>query len=84
MAACAIVGAVGLLMEETWGLIFALITGSSLIFLGLMDITFNVQNNLYRHARTSTEMKFEVFLNIWALGFGVALIAGLGPKLALI
>jgi len=84
MSACAIVGAIGLLAEETYGLLFALIAGSSLIFLGLMDVTFNVQNNLYRLVGTSSQMKFEVFLNLWALGFGIALIAGLWPRLALV
>ena len=84
MSACAIVGAIGLLTEETYGLLFALIAGSSLIFLGLMDVTFNVQNNLYRLVGTSSQMKFEVFLNLWALGFGIALIAGLWPRLALV
>jgi hypothetical protein len=49
-----------------------------------MDITFNIQNKLYHHAGTSTEMKFEIFINIWALGFGIALIAGLGPRLAFV
>jgi hypothetical protein len=84
MSACAIVGAIGLLTEETYGILFSLIAGSSMIFLGLMDITFNVQNNLYRLASTNSQMKLEVFLNLWNLGFGIALIAGLSPRLALV
>ena len=83
MSACAIIGAIGLLLDETYGLLFALIAGSSMIFLGLMDVTFNLQNNLYRLVGTSSQMKFEVFLNIFALGFGTALIVGLWPRLAL-
>lgn len=83
MIACAITGAIGLLTEETYGLVFALLSGSSLIFLGLMDVTFNLQNNLYRFVRTSGQMKLEVFLNLWALGFGTALIVCLFPKLTL-
>ena len=46
MAACAIVGAIRLLTGQTYGLIFTIITGASLLFLGLMDIAFNIQNNL--------------------------------------
>ena len=83
MSACAIVGAIGLLTGQAYGLLFALLAASSLIFLGLMDVTFNLQNKLYRLVTTSGQMKFEVFLNIYALGLGIALIACLWPRLAL-
>lgn len=83
MSACAIAGAVGLLTEEIYGIIFALIAGSSLIFLGFMDVTFNIQNNLYRLVGTSNQMKLEVFINFWAIGFGIALIVGLWSRLTL-
>jgi hypothetical protein len=82
-AACALLGAIGLLAEETYGFLFALLAASSLIFLGLMDVTFNIQNKLYRLVRTSTQMRFEIFINVWTLGFGIALIGLLWPRLAL-
>ena len=82
MSFCAVLAAIGLLTGQTYGLLFALLAGSSLIFLGLMDVTFNVQNKLYRLVATSGQMKFEVFLNIFALGFGIALIACLWSRLA--
>jgi len=84
MAVSALVGAIGLLSGQLYGLLFALIAAASLIFLGLMDVTFNIQNNLYRLVGTSSQMKFEVFLNLWALGFGIATIVLLSPKLALV
>jgi len=84
ISVCAILGAIGLLTGQTYGLIFALLAASSLIFLGLMDVTFNIQNKLYRLVATSGQMKFEVFLNIYALGFGIALIICLWPRLALV
>jgi hypothetical protein len=84
MTACAIVGAIGLLAGQAYGLLFSIITAASLIFLGLMDVTFNFQNNLYRLLGSSSQMKLELFLNIWALGFGIALIVSLAPKLALV
>ncbi len=52
-ATCALIGAIGLLAGQMYGALFALITASSLIFLGLMDVTFNIQNNLYRLIGTS-------------------------------
>lgn len=84
MAACAIVSAIGLLTDHSYGLPFALLTASSLIFLALMDITFNIQNGLYRLVRTSSQMKFELLINIWTLGFGIALIACLWSRIAII
>ena len=81
MAISALVGATGLLTGQAYGLLFAIIAAASLIFLGLMDITFNIQNDLYRLVGTSNQMKFEVFLNLWALGFGIATLVLLYPKL---
>ncbi len=82
MSACAIVGAIGLLTGQNYGVLFTLLAASSMIFLGLMDVTFNIQNRLYRLVASSSQMKFEVFLNVYAMGFGIALIACLGPRLA--
>jgi hypothetical protein len=82
MSACAIVGAVGLITDQTFGVIFALLAAGSLIFLGLMDVTFNVQNHLYRLVTASSEMKFEVFVNLWTLGLGIALIVCLWSRIA--
>jgi len=83
-AVCAIVGAIGLLTEQSYGLLFTLLAASSLIFLSLMDITFNIQNNLYRLVATSSEMKSELLGNIWFLGFGIALIVCLSPRVTLV
>ena len=82
--ACALVGAIGLLTEQSYGLLFALLAASSLIFLGLMDVMFNIQNHLYRLVRTSSQMKFELFINLWTLGLGIGLIVYLWDRLALV
>jgi len=84
MAACALLGAVGLLTEQTYGLLFSLLAASSLIFLALMDITFNVENKLYRLVGTSREMALELLINLWGLSFGVILIVCLWPRIALL
>ena len=83
-AACALVGAIGLLAGQTYGVLFTFITASSLIFLGLMDVAFNIQNNLYRLVGKSGQMKFELFINVWTLGLGIALLALFWPRLALV
>jgi hypothetical protein len=74
-AVCAVIGAIGLITDNSFGPFFTLITGSSLLFLGLMDVTFNVQNKLYQYIKNSGQMKFEVFINIWTIGFGISCIA---------
>lgn len=74
MVMCALLSAIGLLTEQTYGLFFSILASSSLIFLALMDITFNVENNLYRLVSTSNEMKIELVCNVWFLSFGVILI----------
>jgi len=84
MAACGIVGAIGLLTGQAYGLIFALLAASSAIFLALMDITFNIENRLYSLVAKSSQMKFEVVLNVWALFLGIGLIIYVWPKIAVV
>jgi len=81
MSACALIGAVGLLTGQPYGLVFALLAAGSLLFLALMDITFNIQNNLYHLIPTSSQMKFELLINLWTLGLGAALIFYLAPRI---
>ena len=82
MSACALIGAAGLLTGQAYGLVFALLAAGSLLFLALMDITFNIQNNLYPLIPTSSQMKFELLINLWTLGLGAALIFYLSPRIA--
>ena len=84
MATCALLGAIGLLTEQTYGLLFSMLAASSMIFLALMDITFNVENKLYRLVGTSNEMKLELVGNIWFLSVGVILIVYLWMRINLL
>jgi len=82
MAICALLGAIGLLTEQTYGLFFSMLAASSLVFLALMDITFNVENKLYHLIGTSKEMKLELAGNLWFLSVGVILIIYLWTRMA--
>ncbi|UCD26483.1 MAG: hypothetical protein JSV75_06230 [Candidatus Bathyarchaeota archaeon] len=42
ITACSLLGAVGLVTEQTYGPFFSLLAAGSMIFLALMDITFNI------------------------------------------
>ena len=81
MAACALVGAIGLLLGQTYGVVFSLLAASSLVFLALMDITFNMQNRLYHLVATLNQMRFELFINLWTLGLGIALVIYLSSRI---
>ena len=75
MALTAIAAGIGLWLARPWGARAGLLAGSALIFLAAMDITFNIENGLYKMAATSAPMQFEVFINAWTLGLGVLAIA---------
>ena len=81
ITACSLIGAVGLLTEQSYGPFFCLLAAGSLIFLALMDITFNIENGLYPLIAVSNEMVFEVVINVWALVLGIGLIVYLWPIL---
>lgn len=72
MSACAVAAAVGMLRRRSWALLFGLLAASSLIFLGLMDVTYNVNQRMY--ARMTPEMILETVINVWTLGLGTLLI----------
>lgn len=74
-ALAATAGGVGLLLGRPWGDAFALVAAGGLVFLGLIDISFNVQNGLYRKLPGSAEMWTEAVINVWTLGLGVWLVA---------
>lgn len=72
MALACFLGAAGLWRRHSWGLLFGLAAGSANVFLGLMDVLFNLENGMY--AVVSGEMAFEILINVWTLGFGVFLL----------
>ncbi|MDH5664284.1 MAG: hypothetical protein OEY90_07455 [Candidatus Bathyarchaeota archaeon] len=82
IVACSLMGAVGLLTEQSYGPFFSLLAAGSMIFLALMDITFNVENKLYPLIAVSNQMVFELLINLWFLVLGISLIVYLWPILA--
>lgn len=73
LAAACLIGAIGLWRGRTWGGLFALLGGSALIFLGLMDALFFLQNGLY--SPFNADVLVEAIIHVWAVGFGAFLIA---------
>ena len=72
MAACAALAAVGLWRRRPWGLLFGLLAGSSLVFLGCMDVLWNLNAGSY--AIASGAMTAEIVINFFCLAGGSLLI----------
>ena len=72
MALCALTGAIGLWKRKSWGFLFGLLAASSAIFLGLMDLTFNLNEGIY--AIPGLETTIEVLINLLTLGLGPVVI----------
>lgn len=51
---------------------FSLVAAGALIFLGLLDFSFNIQNGVYRIS--TLDLILNAFINIWCVGFGLAIV----------
>lgn len=82
MSACSVIAAVGLLRGEPYGVGFGLVAGGALVFLGLLDVLFDLQNGLYRLLPRSGQMWAELVINVWSLALGGWLVAAFVPRIA--
>jgi len=67
-----IIGAIGLLKRKFYGTVFSLMGGASLIFLGLLDVSFNTQQGIYFLGLEEAVM--NILINSLCVGFGAYLI----------
>jgi len=75
MAVTALLGAVGLWRLRPEGLLFGLVSGGAMVFLGLIDALFFVQNGLYWPM--NGEVAIELAIHIWTIAFGLFAIAAI-------
>jgi hypothetical protein len=47
MAACCLICAIGLIRMHSWAMLFGLLAGSGIIFLGLMDTLYSIQQGIF-------------------------------------
>jgi uncharacterized membrane protein (DUF2068 family) len=73
MAACSLLGAIGLWSRRAWGLLFGLLAGSAQVFLACMDVLFNLNEGNY--AIASAAMATEILINVGLLVGAPLLIA---------
>lgn len=46
-----IVAAIGVLLEQNYGFFFSALAGSGMMFLGIIDLAFNIQNNKFNREK---------------------------------
>ena len=72
LAITLITSSVLLLMKNPVGVTLSLASGGALIFLGMLDISFNLQNMFAR--QSLKEKIFSATINLWCVGFGLAIL----------
>ena len=65
-----------LLLNNPWGGNLSLIAAGALVFLGVLDFSFNIQNGVYKISKS--DLILNAFLNVWCVGFGVAIALMMG------
>jgi hypothetical protein len=65
-----IAGGILLLKGSDTGRAISLACSGALVFLGLLDFSFNIQNGVY--LVSTMDMILNGFINIWCVGFGIA------------
>ena len=61
-----------LLKEKPLGKTLALVAAGALVFLGLVDFSFNFQNGIY--GISTLDLVLNGFINIWCVAFGLAIV----------
>lgn len=77
-----VIGAIGLLRMKKYGILFSLVGGGAMIFLGLLDMSFNTLQGNY--TKSVADGIMNGFINLWSLLFGIFLIIYVWRKRQLI
>ncbi|WP_394840783.1 hypothetical protein LZC95_27375 [Pendulispora brunnea] len=70
LAGTSIVGAIGLLRRRAWGLFATTLASSSAIYLGCMDVLYNLQNGVYAMPDKGA-VGAEMGINVLSFGIGI-------------
>lgn len=71
LAALLLVSGILLLKGRLLGKKLAMVASGALIFLGLLDFSFNIQNGIY--TSSMVDLILNAFINLWCVGFGIAI-----------
>jgi hypothetical protein len=65
---CLFVAAIGVLLEQKFGYFFSALAGSGMIFLGLIDLAFDIQNEVVKKKEFDTFMAIVIILLMLIFG----------------
>ena len=68
LTVASIAAAEGLRRRREWGVLFGIAAGSAAIYLGCMDVLYNLENDMY--ARPSGPIAGEIVINLFCFTFG--------------
>ncbi|NLI70048.1 MAG: hypothetical protein GX364_04170 [Firmicutes bacterium] len=77
LALVLIIAGILMLKENSTGKWLGLVCSGSLVFLGLLDFSFNFQNGVY--ALSTTELLLNGGINLWCVVFGLIMAVKLKP-----
>lgn len=72
-----VIGAIGILRLQPWGLLATLLAGGAGIYLGCMDVLFDVENGIYQVPRGGdpSAVMVEAVINVLTFGLGILVIS---------
>jgi len=65
-----------LMLNNPLGINLSLVAAGALVFLGVLDFSFNIQNGLYKTSKV--DLVLNAFINVWCVGLGVAIAVMIG------
>lgn len=71
LAVLLLVAGIMMMKNSPTALKLSLVAAGSLMFLGLLDFSFNIQNGIY--TASTVDLVLNAFINLWCCGFGLAM-----------
>jgi len=65
---CLLIAATGLLIGERYGIFFTIVAGGGLMFLGLIDLAFNLQNGFFKTKDMDAYMSIGIVSIVLIMG----------------
>lgn len=78
LAALLLAAGILFMQGRKWGVPLSVAAGGGLMFLGILDFSFNLQNGVYM--ASPLDLVLNAFINIWCAVFGLALIIVAGRR----
>lgn len=69
LAVLLLVTGILLMKNSLTGRKLSLVAAGALIFLGVLDFSFNIQNGIY--TSSTLDLVINAFINLWCVGFGL-------------